>query len=220
MSIRTGPLAAGHTQQPKQSTAFSRNAYVAFVLFPLGWLAWAAFLYVGLRVRHRRWTVAAAVYFAITTVWTAMAAVGEDGGTLVGVAAATCFAMWAAAIVHALVIRKEFGRRLDLRLRVEDGQLDREIARDIVENDPQMAKELGIGRPDLVEASPGGVIDVNHASAGMLAMLPGIDARLARQIVGTREAMGPFSSVAELGMVLDLPADTVERLRPLVVFLR
>lgn len=225
MSIRTGPLGHGqhpHQQHPKPSTAFSRNAYIALTFFIMGWLSWAAFVYVGVRVRHRKWIVAGAIYFAITTVWTLLLGLGEGEAEEVftSIGAILCFSMWAASIVHAFVIRKEFGRRLDLRLRVEDGQLDREIARDLVQTDPQLARELGIGRPDLVEASPGGVVDVNHASAGMLAMLPGIDPRIARQIVGTREAMGPFSSVAELGMVLDLPPDTVEALRPLVVFLK
>ena len=222
MQIRTGPLAGHHhPHQPKQSNALSRNAWLVALLFPFGWASWIGFLYAGIRVRRTAWIVAAVVYLAVAIAGVVFISLAEnDDDPLTGVGTVISLVGWGAAIVHALAIRKEFGRRLDLRLRVEDGQLDREIARELVTEDPQTAKELGIGRPDLLEASPGGVVDVNHASAGVLAMLPGIDARVARQIVGTREAMGPFSSVAELGMVLDLPADTVEQLRPLVVFLK
>lgn len=220
MSIRTGPLAHGQ-QQPKKSNVLSRNAWLVALLVPFGWGSWIGFLYAGARVRRNAWIAAGVVYLLIAAAGLTLLAISRrDGDMYVGFGTIISLIGWGAAIVHALVIRKEFGRRLELRLRVEDGQLDREIARDLVEAEPHTAKELGIGRPDLLEASPGGVVDVNHASAGVLAMLPGIDPRVARQIVGTREAMGPFSSVAELGMVLDLPADTVEQLRPLVVFLR
>ncbi|MDO8189408.1 helix-hairpin-helix domain-containing protein [Conexibacter sp. JD483] len=140
----------------------------------------------------------------------------EDPATPVGL---VILIVWIGSIVHAFVIRKEFVRRLDLRLLVEDSELDREIALGIARDDPAQAAQLGIGRPDLPGATTGGVVDVNHASVTVLATLPGIGDRLARQIVGTRQAMGLFSSVAELGMVLDLPASTVERLRPLVIFL-
>lgn len=95
----------------------------------------------------------------------------------------------------------------------------REKALALARENPQLALEAGVGRPDLPGALDGGVVDVNHASAAALACLPTCDAKLSEQIVAIREQVDGFASLEDLGAVLDLPADQVERLRQHVVFL-
>ena len=63
------------------------------------------------------------------------------------------------------------------------------------------------------------MVDVNHALVEDIADLPGIDAETARRIVAARDELGGFSTVADLGMTMDLPGDVVEALRGRVVFL-
>ena len=79
--------------------------------------------------------------------------------------------------------------------------------------------EAGIGRPDLPGADHGYVVDINHAALGVIGTLPGLDERLARQIAEARDRISGFASLEELGMVVDLTGDEVERLRGHVVFL-
>ena len=55
-------------------------------------------------------------------------------------------------------------------------------------------------------------IDLNHASAGELAALPGVGAVTARAIVEYREANGPFSSVEDLLLVPGVKEATVQAL--------
>ncbi len=62
-------------------------------------------------------------------------------------------------------------------------------------------------------------MDVNNASLGALLGLPGIDEALATRIVEARAELNGFSSVHDLGGVLDLDGNAVERLRDRVVFL-
>ena len=50
-----------------------------------------------------------------------------------------------------------------------------------------------------------------------IADLPGIDADTARRIVATRDGVGGFSSLEDLGMTMDLRGDVVEGLRGRVV---
>jgi DNA uptake protein ComE-like DNA-binding protein len=50
-----------------------------------------------------------------------------------------------------------------------------------------------------------------------IADLPGIDADAARRIVATRDGVGGFSSLEDLGMTMDLPGEVVEGLRGRVV---
>ena len=83
----------------------------------------------------------------------------------------------------------------------------------------KLALEAGVGRPDLPGAYDGGLIDLNHAPAEVIACLPTFDAELAGRIVTARERVDGFASLEDFGTVLDLPGDHVEHLRDRVVFL-
>lgn len=121
---------------------------------------------------------------------------------------------------HWIAIRLGLAHLEDPRLHRAEARLkDRERALRLAREHPALALEAGIGRPDVRGAFHGEVIDVNNASAGALASLPGINHRLALRIVGVRTRVGGFSSLEDMGLVLDLNGDQVERLRGLVVFL-
>jgi DNA uptake protein ComE-like DNA-binding protein len=109
----------------------------------------------------------------------------------------------------------------------EDARLDgarerlaeREKALKLARENPKLAAEAGVGRPDLSGAFDGGLVDINHAPAEVIACLPNFDAELARRVIDTREEIDGFASLEDLGIVLDLPGNQVERLRDHVVFL-
>jgi DNA uptake protein ComE-like DNA-binding protein len=109
----------------------------------------------------------------------------------------------------------------------EDARLDgarerlaqREKALRLARENPALALEAGVGRPDLPGAYDGGLIDLNHAPAEIIACLPTFDAELAGRIVTARERVDGFASLEDFGTVLDLPGDQVEHLRGRVVFL-
>ncbi len=106
--------------------------------------------------------------------------------------------------------------RLDsARERLEQHKKALQLARE----NPQLALEAGVGRPDLPGAYDGGLIDLNHAPAEVIACLPTFDAELAGRIVTARERVDGFASLEDFGTVLDLPGDQVEHLRDRVVFL-
>jgi DNA-binding SARP family transcriptional activator len=72
-------------------------------------------------------------------------------------------------------------------------------ARAIVESDPAQARQLAIGRPDLPGwFDDGGLLDVNHAPAPVLAAMPGISSALAHRIVMDRQHRGPYAKVDDL----------------------
>jgi hypothetical protein len=121
---------------------------------------------------------------------------------------------------HWLAARFGVGQVDDPRLHAaEERLLRRRRALELARENPALAVEAGVGRPDVRGAFHGEVVDVNNASAPAIAGLPGVGRRLASRIVRVREEVGGFSSLEELGMLLDLPGDEVERLRGLVVFL-
>lgn len=95
----------------------------------------------------------------------------------------------------------------------------RETALKLAREDPQLALEAGVGRPDLPGAYDGWLVDLNHAPAAVIACLPTFDIELAGRVVAARERVGGFASLEDLGTVLDLPGDQVEDLRRHVVCL-
>jgi DNA uptake protein ComE-like DNA-binding protein len=81
-----------------------------------------------------------------------------------------------------------------------------------------VARELGVGRPDVPGAEWMEVVDVNHASAEAIATVTRFDSALIERIVRAREERG-FSSAEDVGHVLDLDPDVVEQLRNVTVYL-
>lgn len=105
--------------------------------------------------------------------------------------------------------------------RVKRQRLLREKARALASSDPGLAKELRIGRPDLPrQYNDGGLVDVNHAPARALTLLPGITAELAAVIERVRAETGGFVSAEELSAVAGLPPSLTGDLADYAVFIR
>lgn len=94
----------------------------------------------------------------------------------------------------------------------------RQQARRIVTDDPQLASELRIGRPDLPrEFDDGGLVDVNNVPTDALTSLPGISPELAGQIARAAAA-ADLTSAEDLVVYADLPPGLAESLREYVIF--
>ncbi|WP_131739722.1 ComEA family DNA-binding protein [Actinomadura roseirufa] len=137
---------------------------------------------------------------------------GEDGTQgLVGV---LLFLLAVGGCGHAFLIRRKVFDPDGLSgvdneavvERVRRQRLLRDRARELAGSDPGLAKELRIGRPDLPrQYKDGGLIDVNHAPAEVLSLLPGITPELAGRIERVRAQTGGFVSAEELSAVAGLP---------------
>jgi DNA uptake protein ComE-like DNA-binding protein len=131
---------------------------------------------------------------------------------------------WVGSVATSFMIRSAYERQVEspLLAATEAGEArlqERRRALEMARENPALAREIGVGRPDQSGAFDAGLVDVNNASARVLMRLPGIDERLATRIVEARAQTNGFSSLEDLGTVLDLPGDLVERLRDRVVFL-
>ena len=90
----------------------------------------------------------------------------------------------------------------------------REGARRIAREDPLMAHELNIGRPDLASGyDDGGLVDLNTAPAEVIASVVGLEHPLAERIVEARGTAGTFLAVDDVLVRVDLPIQTWELLR-------
>jgi hypothetical protein len=90
----------------------------------------------------------------------------------------------------------------------------RQEARELLERDPGLARELGIGRPDLHrDYDDGGLVDINNVPAAVIAQTCGFERSYADAIVAAREARGgTFYNVGEVLVDVNLPPSVQELL--------
>ena len=218
------PAFGGGAHAARGGSRFRGKAWLLLTL-PVGLTTWAAFLYIGIRARRRRWLAWAGVYLAGVVVWLVLDAPANPASTAQGIAAAVALATWIGGGVHALVVSNDAVRRIrdseDPAVEAAETRIERRAAgRHMLASRPALAREVGVGRPDIPGADDYGLVDVNHCPAAALIRLPGIGAGLAGRIVSEREQAGGFSSVEDLGVLLDLPPATVDQIRDTAIFLK
>ena len=179
-------------------------------------------IYAGVRARRVWWVVLGLLWAAAVVAGFVADSISSSGHN--DFAGFLFIFGWVGAAATAFTIRpayeRQMGSEFDHMAQAARQRLaDRRRALELAASDPALAQEIGIGRPDRRGAADGGLIDVNNASARALQKLPGVDAGLAARIVATREELGGFSSLEDLGETLDIDGGTVERIRGRAVFL-
>lgn len=194
--------------------------WVWVVAIPFGFGVWAI---VVPGVERRRWS-----WVALGVTWTAVVLFGataDDTGLLEDrVAGMVVMAGWIGGLATVFAIRSLYLQEPRSSFELDKAAAARRLrerrdAQRVAVEDPDLAKELGIGRPDLSGARAAGLIDVNNVPPSALTELPGIDEVAAARIVELREELNGLSSVHELGDLLELDGHAVERLRDRAVFL-
>jgi hypothetical protein len=196
-----------------------RSRWVYISLIPIGLGAWAP-VYAGLKARNNLWT-------ALGVVWTALVVAGfslaghKGTDTLAGL---LLILGWVGSIATSFIIWGSYDRLMEspLTAATEAGQQrlqERQRALQIARENPALAQEMGIGRPDRAGAADAGLVDVNNAPVTALLNLPRVDGDAATQIIEGREKVGGFSSLEDMGVALDLDGALIEGLRGQVVFL-
>lgn len=196
-------------------------------LLTLGLVTPVTFGYAAIRMKSA-WVWASLVpYFAL--VWFMLVPVEGEYTTMDGALFFTALLLTGpAATIHALAIRlRVFQLQPVLPGTIQHAVLEsqrrralRAEAAEIARTNPELALELGIGRPDLPRTfDDGGVIDVNHAPASAIATIPGIRPAGAELIVQRREDLGGFSSAEEVAAMVALPPHLTPVLKEHAVFL-
>jgi DNA uptake protein ComE-like DNA-binding protein len=176
------------------------------------------------RTGKRGWYAAAALWGVLSWGGIAVAAASPDDSTGSTIGGLMILLAWIGGAVHAFVARGEYNRRLrSPAKRAIDAARDaveaRREAQRLAAAEPEVALQMGVGRPDVTGSRHLGVVDLNRAGVEAIEALPGITRKLAREIVRAREQIDGFASLEDMGMTLHLDGGVVEDLRPYVVFL-
>src|SRR5215469_6856855 len=144
------------------------NRWLLLVVLGFGFTTWAAFLYIGIRARRRSWLAWTAVYGVLIVVSGILDGSAHPHSTASSIAAIFLLMAWLGGTAHAAAVRREAGRRTrpdDARLDTARQRIERRAeGQRLAARDPRLAREVGVGRPDLPGADDFGLVDVNHAS--------------------------------------------------------
>jgi DNA uptake protein ComE-like DNA-binding protein len=170
---------------------------------------------------------AAAAGYGIGLV-TMLAALNSGNVLLIALGTILLLTLWPAGTAHAFAVRRQVYPREVPRSHHNENAVEyakyrrnlRADARAIVADDPALAHELRIGRPDVPRAyDDGGLVDANHAPAEIIAALPGMTEELAERVVAHRDEHGTFVSVEEMAVDCDLPPAIIPQLAEYTIFL-
>jgi DNA-binding SARP family transcriptional activator len=197
-------------------------AAVLVPIFTCGLGSWIVICWLG--VTRRAWgQVAAAAGYAAGVVG-AWAVVGanatppeateiSDGEAL---GALLLVGLVLTAAVHGALLAAHPGP--SVRDRQAEQTMRRDMARRLLTTQPEEARKLGVGRPDLPRwFDDGGLVDINHAPGHVLASLPGISPDAAHRIVVDRPVNGLFDSPDDLVVRGLLEPAVVHRISPQLV---
>ena len=206
-----------------------RAARVLWALLPLLTLGFAAgpvFWYAAARLRSWVPTACGFGYLAATVTGFTLESTSYNVTTPLSVAGAW---IWLPVVpvvscAHAFVIRRRVFDRPPLYATADfaAGQsARRDQARKLLARNPELARKLAIGRPDLSldRFDDGGLLDVNHVPAEFFVTALGFDGETADRITGTRESLGRFDSARELAIQADLPYDLIDNVKDRLLFL-
>jgi hypothetical protein len=213
---------------------------VLWALVPLltfGWGIGFSFTYAAIRLRDRALGLWAAAYFVLGLTSFTLVNAGDSQSDWRGyVGALLAIALIALGSAHAFGVRRSLiapgNRRRRRRPKIVSQQEQalaeartemerRHEARQILTADPELARQLCIGRPDLPRRyKDGGLVDANHAPATVLAALPGFSAALADQVVACRGSVGGFRGLSDMSITLGVTPQTLDEAAAFLVFPR
>jgi hypothetical protein len=103
---------------------------------------------------------------------------------------------------------------------IQVGRRKREEARELVRRDPQMARDLRIGRPDLArQYDDGGLVDVNSAPEATLTRWLGLSAAQSAHVVEVRQQLTRFEQVEDLVNLAGLEPSTYDQVKDRIILL-
>ncbi|SHL28556.1 hypothetical protein SAMN05443637_12363 [Pseudonocardia thermophila] len=189
--------------------------YPIVVVLSAGILSFVPFVHAAVRTRRPLMQLTAVLYTAAVVAMFLLIDTDRGGGGAIA-------ALMIIAAVHSVLIRPYVwpslrgGPVADPAVAAAlAARKRRQETRALIAGDPQLARELRIGRPDLPgrQYDDGGLVDLNNAPGWVIAQVCDIDRAVAEHIVRVRMMSGPFTTVDDVLALADVPYPLWDRVR-------
>lgn len=217
---------------PRKPSVWAGSWYFAATILSAGLLAWLPFVHAYRRLRRRYVKVLAVVYgFASLLLFVLLGLTPVDpedpsADVIATMSGLLMIVTVVAACVQQALLRREAHtvpvvRPVAPALAAALGARERrDEARQILANDPLLATDLHIGRPDLPRTyDDGGLVDLNNAPAAAIARACGFSPRVAESIVTARATCGGFMAVDDVFSMADVPVASWDLVRDRAIVL-
>jgi hypothetical protein len=233
------------TPRRRSSPLLRQVAWASIPIWSIGFLSFVPFLGFAVINRRRRDWVVFGIYLAATIAMiVSLGAVNSSSGAGAAVGG-FIVALAGCAAVHTAVLFRPGREQAAVPAAAPTGapagalagpasleQANREAvaraksrlerrkeARRMVAAQPDLARDLKIGRPDLPrDYDDGGLVDVNHVPSAVLSAQLGLTPAEVTDVLTARERLGRFTSADELCAYTQLSPDRVDELRELMIF--
>lgn len=210
------PVQGGQPETLRWQDWALKFAAAAVPIISVGMLSGPLVGLLAIRRRSVRLGAAAVGYLAVTLGGALLIDTSTDEITSdsdgFGVVLVIASALVCAVHVAVIVPRRKRTPEIDPR---------RQYARQLAAEHPQIARQLGIGRPDLPNRfEDGGLIDINDAPEPVLRTLPGVSAEQAALIVADRTHRGTFHSFEDLSARGLFPAPIPPQVADVLLIIR
>jgi hypothetical protein len=198
--------------------------WTSIPVWSIGFLSFVPFLRIALERRRKTDWVIFAAYLGAVIALAAITATRTHGAATVAGGAYILGLMGVATAHTAVTFRpSRTGPRQDANDRAIEAARHRMARRvealKLARSNPALAWELRIGRPDLPrEYDDGGLVDLNHVPAYVLAGHLGLAPDEVKTVVAARDKLGAFTSVEELVAYDALTPERADELRDLMIF--
>ena len=208
-------------------------------VFSCGLLAFVSPIVIATKAKTRQAWWWAGGFAATWLVGFMLVGTGETDGAVSNLGLAIYFAAWIGAVVFALVMGPKvlwppketyvpagppppppYDPNSAAVAGAHARRMKREEAREIAIRDPQMARDLRIGRPDLPrQYDDGGLVDVNSAPVEVLRQALGLTADQSSQVVETRHQLSRFEHPDDLIQYAGLEPSTVDNVKDRIILM-
>jgi hypothetical protein len=207
-------------------------AWASIPIWSIGFLSFVPFLGFAVINRRRRDWAVFGVYLAATIAMIVSLGVVNSSSAAGGAVGGFIIALAGCAAVHTAVLFRPGRAAIAAAEPVSLSERNREAlaqaksrlerrkeARHLVATNPDLARDLKIGRPDLPrDYDDGGLVDVNHVPSDVLSSQLELSSAEVSDVLAARERLGRFTSADELCAYTQLSPDRVDELRDLMIF--
>ncbi|AYY13816.1 hypothetical protein EF847_15040 [Actinobacteria bacterium YIM 96077] len=226
----------GHNARVESRARFvGRFVWILIPIISMSFLSWVPAAQIYWRARTAGWLITTAA-LALTSAAIVAGMATDTAGAVFGwlIIGAAVGGTTAAVSGHEIVFDRK-GPETDPAVHEAlENRERRKEAKGIAESDPQLAIELGIGRPELRRShrtsrdrlhdqrqpyDDGGMIDLNNATADSIIDVLGWDAGLVSNFVNDRELRRGYTSFTELQALSRIDPQLIEAQKDRIVVL-